>query len=108
MEDQMQAVLDGYLLLMEQFVSGVMQASEFEQAYLAYRRTVIQQVFPEEVHISLSKVFSAVDAYCDDPRLADYSETNPWRDISSTELKTVVLNEFQRLRSFEGFSDMKG
>jgi hypothetical protein len=95
----MQKALNEYLQLMEQFAAGGIQASEFEQAYLAYRRTVIKQEFPEEIRIPLSKVFSAVDSYCDDPRLADYSEKKPWRDISGAELKTVVMDEILHLRS---------
>lgn len=72
--------LDQYLNLIESFINGRIQASEFERQYLKLFKndSTIRQ---EKEFSVLDKLFSDVDAFCDDPLLRDEN------DIDEDELR---------------------
>ncbi len=59
-------LLEHYISLITQFVSGEITASQFEASYLEMTREL-----PEDAYDVLNDLFSNVDAYCGDPELRD-------------------------------------
>lgn len=64
------STIEKYILLITQFVTGEITASQFEGRYLEMFKNESDQ-FPEHVYDVLNKLFSDVDTYCDDPDLRD-------------------------------------
>lgn len=64
------STIEKYILLITQFVTGEITASQFEGQYLEMFKNESNR-FPEHAYGVLNKLFSDVDAYCDDPDLRD-------------------------------------
>ena len=64
------ALIEQYILLITQFVTGVISAPQFEQSYLDMFKHESNEL-PEHVYEVLNGLFSDVDAYCGDPYLRD-------------------------------------
>lgn len=64
------STIEGYILLITQFVTGEISASQFEIAYLDMFKSENDEL-PEYVYNALNNLFSSVDAYCGDSELRD-------------------------------------
>ena len=64
------STIEQYILLITQFVTGEITASQFESRYLEMFKTETVQ-FPENEYDALNKLFSDVDTYCGGPDLRD-------------------------------------
>jgi len=62
--------LEQYILLITQFVTGDITASQFEVSYLEMFKNESREL-PEDIYNVLNGLFSDVDAYCGDPELRD-------------------------------------
>jgi len=62
--------LEQYILLITQFVTGDITASQFEVSYLEMFKNEAKEL-PEDTYDVLNSLFSDVDAYCGDPELRD-------------------------------------
>lgn len=60
--------LKDYFALMESFISGQIQAVEFETSYLAMFKAD-QRMFPELIFLVLDRLFADVDIFVADPTL---------------------------------------
>lgn len=64
------STISQYILLLIQFVTGKITATQFELAYLEMFKNETE-AFPEDIYETLNNLFSDVDAYCGDPSLRD-------------------------------------
>ena len=62
--------IEKYVLLITEFVIGVISASQFEQSYLDMFKRENNEL-PGRIYDVLNSLFLDVDAYCDDPSLRD-------------------------------------
>lgn len=67
--------LEQYLLLITQFVSGDITASQFEVLFMEMFKHETRE-FPEDIYGALNCLFTDVDAYCGDPELRDDDDLN--------------------------------
>ncbi len=64
------STIQKYILLITQFVTGEIAASQFEASYLDTFKNE-SEIFPEKIYGVLNELFLDVDAYCSDPDLRD-------------------------------------
>lgn len=96
-EDEVEYVLQLFTSLMQRFVDGSISAAIFEKEYIAIRNQYIDDdrcnFVNANSNFSLSKVFTAVDAYCGDDSLRDES------DLDEDALRQIVISALHELRS---------
>jgi len=63
-------LLEHYISLITQFVTGKITASQFEASYLEMFKNETREL-PEDAYDVLNDLFSNVDTYCGDPELRD-------------------------------------
>ena len=71
-----------YILLITQFVTGEITASQFETTYLEMFKNETD-ILPEDVYDVLNNLFLDVDAYCGDPELRDDEDLDDEDLVSS-------------------------
>ena len=86
--------LYNYLILLTDFVSHSMSASEFEKRFLEIHRTDPSN-YSENAHRIISILFSDVDTYCSDSNIRDEDDLDDqglWEKarIALTELRNEV------------------
>jgi len=64
------STIEKYILLITQFVTGELTASQFEVSYLDMFKNE-SETLPEKTYAALNELFLDVDAYCSDPALRD-------------------------------------
>ena len=64
------STIDKYIVLITQFVSGEITASQFEASYLEMFKNETETL-PEDIFNVLNSLFSDVDAYCGDSDLRE-------------------------------------
>ncbi len=74
--------LEQYILLITQFVTGDITASQFEVSYLKMFKNESREL-PEDTYKVLNGLFSDVDAYCGDPELRDDEDLGDEELLSS-------------------------
>lgn len=71
-----------YILLIEKFVSGEINASQFEELYLEIFKNEADNL-PENIYFILNQLFLDVDSYCNDPGLRDEEDINDEQLLNS-------------------------
>lgn len=84
--------IQGYVDLLDAFVSGECSASEFEQAYLRMFKADATKR-PQKIFDVLDGLFADVDAYVSDPNLREDD------DLDETALRERVHHAREQLRS---------
>ena len=84
-------LLEKYISLLTQFVSGVITAPQFEALYLKMFKEE-QSTLPAYAYDALNKLFLDTDAYCADPDLRDDEDLNEKQLLVSAQRALDVLS----------------
>jgi len=84
------STIEKYILLITQFLTGKITASQFEVSYLEVFKNE-EEILPEEVFNTLNALFLDVDAYCEDVDLRDDD------DLSQEELIASAKRTLEKL-----------
>ncbi len=87
--------LSNYIALIDSFLAGRISASDFESRYLKLFKEE-REIPPKQVYEVLNKLFSDVDAFCDDPSLRNHYS------IDERELRECANRAFQTLKTLGG------
>lgn len=79
--------------LISSFVKGEITTTDFESKYLALFKND-PALGPDEVFLVLNKLFTDVDAFCDNPDLRDED------DLNEEQLRQCSVDALEKLRSF--------
>ena len=86
----MEAVVSKYVDLIERFVSGAIDASTFESAYLSMFKNESARL-PDLAFSVLDELFADVDAFCADANLREES------DLDENALRSRCLDALREL-----------
>ncbi len=84
-------LLEKYVLLITQFVSGIITASQFEVSYLKLFKEE-QAELPTHAYDALNNLFLDTDAYCADPDLRDDEDLDEKQLLASAERTLSTLS----------------
>lgn len=88
-----------YIRLITDFTEHKINTETFEKEYL----NMVKQeefLFNDLIAEVIETLFSDVDAYCGDTKIADYDISNPFRDIDDRELQKRAKKALDKLKEF--------
>lgn len=93
----MHRTLDDYILFISRYINKDISVYDFEKGYLEMVKTE-KTFFNAPENTIIQSLFGDVDAFCDNPEIANYDINDPFRDIDEEELNKRANEALQNLK----------